>query len=49
VFKEIGHKKPYYDTKILIFSFTWAGWQLSTKQAQYNEGCSKLSYLLAEV
>ena len=23
--KEIGHKEPYYDTKISIFSFTWAG------------------------
>jgi hypothetical protein len=23
-FKEIGHKEPYYNTKILIFSFTWA-------------------------
>jgi hypothetical protein len=24
-------------------------WQLYTKQAQYDEGCSKLNYLLAEV
>ena len=23
--KEIGHEEPYYDTKISIFSFTWAG------------------------
>ena len=23
--KEIGHEEPYYNTKILIFSFTWAG------------------------
>jgi hypothetical protein len=23
--KEIGHKEPYYDIKILICSFTWAG------------------------
>ena len=23
--KEIGDKEPYYNTKILIFSFTWAG------------------------
>jgi hypothetical protein len=23
--KEIGHKEPYYNTKILIFSFSWAG------------------------
>ena len=47
--KEIGHEEPYYDTKISISSFTWAGLAASTKQAQYNEGCSKLNYLLAEV
>ena len=23
-------------------------WQLSTNQTQYNEGCSKLNYLLAK-
>ena len=23
--KEIGHEEPYYNTKIYIFSFTWAG------------------------
>ena len=23
--KEIGHEEPYYNTKISIFSFTWAG------------------------
>ena len=23
--KEIGDEEPYYNTKILIFSFTWAG------------------------
>jgi hypothetical protein len=23
--KEIGHEEPYYNTKISIFSLTWAG------------------------
>ncbi len=23
--KEIGHKEPYYSTKILIYSLTWDG------------------------
>ena len=23
--KEIGHEEPYYDTKISLFSYTWAG------------------------
>ena len=48
--KEIGHEEPYYSTKISIFSF-FGGlvWLLYTKQAQYNEGCAKLNYLLPEV
>jgi hypothetical protein len=45
--KEIGHEEHYYDTKISIFSFTWAG--LAAFHKAYNEGCSKLNYLLAEV
>ena len=45
VIKEIGHKEPYFNTKIFIFSFTYT----YTNHAQYNEGCSKLNYLLAEV
>ena len=31
-----------------LFYLGWSG-SLSTKQANYNEGCSKLNYLLAEV
>jgi hypothetical protein len=23
--KEVGHEEPYYNTKISVFSFTWAG------------------------
>ena len=49
---EIGDEEPYYSTKILIFSFIWAalaGALLYTKEAQYNEGCVKLNYLLPEV
>ena len=31
-----------------LFYLGWSG-SLSTKQAKYNEGCSKLNYLLVEV
>ena len=31
-----------------LFYLGWSG-SVSTKQAKYNEGCSKLNYLLAEV
>ena len=44
--KNILDEDPFYNTKILIFSFTWAG---LANQAQYNEVCSKLNYLLAKL
>ena len=36
--KEIGHEEPYYSTKILIFSFIWAGLAAlhTAIQAQYK-------------
>ena len=44
--KEIEDEEPYYSTKILFFSFIWAGLAALQKQAQYNEGCAKLKYSL---
>ena len=37
-----------YQNSDFLFYLGWSG-SLSTNQAQYNEGCSKLNYLLAEV
>jgi hypothetical protein len=31
-----------------LFYLGWSG-NVSTKQAEYNEGCSKLNYLVADV
>ena len=49
--KYIEDEDPYYNinTKSSIFSFTWADLAVSSVQTKYNEGCSKLTYLLAEV
>ena len=48
VSKYIGDKDPYYNTKIFIFFLLGLVWQLSSVQTKYNEGCSKLNYLLAK-
>ena len=48
--KEIEDEEPIlqYQNFDFLFYLGWSG-SLSTKQAKYNEGCSKLNYLLAEV
>ena len=43
--KNIIDEDPFYNTKNFIFSLLLGlVWQLSTNQAQYNEGCLKLNY-----
>ena len=46
--KNMIDEDPFYNTKILIFSFTWAGLAAFHKSST-NEGCSKLNYLLEVV
>ena len=47
--KEIADIEPNYSTKILIFSFIWAGLAALHKAGTIYEGCAKLNYSLPEV
>ena len=47
--KDKADKDPYYHNKILILSFNQADLAAFHESDKYNEGCSKLSYLLEEV
>ena len=41
--KEMGHEEPYYNTKISIFSFTWAGLTMNRNEK------SELVYVWGEI
>ena len=47
-FSSLYHFYSMYLKSNFLFNLGWSG-SVSTKQAKYNEGCSKLNYLLAEV
>ena len=47
--KEIGNEELITAPKFRFSPLFGLVWLLYTKQAQYNEGCAKLNYLLPEV